>query len=100
MQGAGPSSLMDLVEDELIMELYEGYTQLESPVCVGGSLGRIPVRLAVAAAGDGSTAAQTVDLPAGGQDGLDALLAACEPAVFGKGKETGGAAKGAGGEMS
>lgn len=90
MEGAGPSSLMELAEDELIDELYLGYVKLKSPFCVGGSLGRIPVRLAVAAAGDGSSAAQMIELPAGGQDALDALLEACEPAVFGKGKETGG----------
>ncbi|PRW56775.1 Oxoglutarate iron-dependent oxygenase isoform B [Chlorella sorokiniana] len=95
MEGAGPSSLMELAEDEIIDELIFGYRQLQSPFCVGGSLGRIPVRLAVAggggggdAGGSGSSAAQTVELPAGGEDALESLLAACQPAVFGKGKET------------
>lgn len=90
MEGAGPSYLMELAEDELIDELYSGYVKLKSPFCVGGSLGRIPIRLAIAATGDSSSAAQMIELPAGGQDALDALLEACEPAVFGKGKETGG----------
>lgn len=86
---AGPSSLMAMAEDEVLEGLFYNYKRLESPFCVGGSLGRIPVRLAVAAP-EGGGAAQTLELPGGGQDAVEALLQACEPAVFGKGKETGG----------
>ncbi|KAI7844026.1 hypothetical protein COHA_002366 [Chlorella ohadii] len=84
---AGPSSLMAMAEDEVLEGLFYNYKRLESPFCVGGSLGRIPVRLAVAAP-EGGGAAQTLELPGGGQDAVEALLQACEPAVFGKGKET------------
>ena len=95
---AGPSSLMAVAEEEILSGLFSGFKRLESPFCAGGSLGRIPVRLAVAAPEGGS--AQTLELPSGGEDALAALLEACEPAVFGKGKETGGRAKpGAKGDM-
>lgn len=91
---AGPSSLMAVAEEEVLGGLLNGFKQLESPFCVGGSLGRIAVHLAVAAPEGGGSAAQTLELPGGGQDALDAMLEACEPAVFGKGKETGGCAGG------
>lgn len=66
--------------------------QLRPPFCAGGTLGPLAVRLALAGAGEAAAEARVVEFPGCGAEGerdLEALLALCAPATFGKGKKTG-----------
>ena len=84
-------TLQQLGEDQVLSGIYAASRNLGAPFCASGTLGRLPVRLAVAWE-DGKAAeeqAQVVELPGGGDGHLAALLRQCIPAKFGKGSETG-----------
>ena len=92
MEGAS-RSLRALAEEEVLDGILEAAKGLQSPFAVAGTLEQLPVRLAVQSAegggGGGGDGATVIELPGSGE-GLEALLAQCAPAVFGKGKKTGG----------
>lgn len=90
--------------------IYWASKGLDAAFSVGGTLGRLPVALAVSAApalsqvqaqrpgGPAGKSAQVVLLPGGGEADLQTLLALCTPAAFGRGQATGkGAAEGSAG---
>ncbi|KAL4422619.1 hypothetical protein ABPG75_008816 [Micractinium tetrahymenae] len=77
-------SLLALAEDEVLESIYQASQAVPAVFCAGGTLGRLPLRLAVESAG--GPCARIVDLP--GEEALAALLAECEPAKLGKGSKT------------
>ncbi|EFN56405.1 hypothetical protein CHLNCDRAFT_144985 [Chlorella variabilis] len=88
---AGPSSLRSLAEEEVLGDILAASQQLRPPFCAGGTLGPLAVRLALAGAGEAAAEARVVEFPGCGAEGerdLEALLALCAPATFGKGKKT------------
>lgn len=91
MEGAS-RSLRALAEEEVLDGILEAAKGLQSPFAVAGTREQLPVRLAVQSAegsgGGGGDGATIIELPGSGE-GLEALLAQCAPAVFGKGKKTG-----------
>ena len=106
----GPDSLLLISQRQVLKSIHEASTNMGAAFCVGGSLGRLPISLAVApplpgAAGEteagtpGASGSSTssrarqavvVTFPDGGQADVEALQEACVPATFGRGTEEGG----------
>lgn len=85
----GPASLLRLAEERVLRGIGKKSRRLAAPFCVGGSLGKLPVHLAVKPAA-GAAGATVLCFPDGGQEALAQLMGACIPASFGKGAEEGG----------
>ena len=77
-----PQTLQQVGQDRVLRGILAATQKLGAPFCAGGTLGRMPVRLAVAGE-DG--AAEIVELPGG----AGALIDVAVPAPMGKGTETG-----------
>lgn len=106
----GANSLLLVAQQRVLQRIQEAAYDLSAPFTMGGSLGQLPMVLAVMGAprGPGSTgeagaassaatqprseAAAVLRFPEGGAAALQALTAACTPAKFGKGTEEGGLA--------
>ena len=87
------STRYDPNENHVFAGIYEASKDLGDAFCIGGTLGKVPVRLAVAPEGSGETvaaaaAAKIVSLPDPGGH-MTRLLDLCAPATFGKGGKTG-----------
>ncbi|PSC67932.1 14 kDa zinc-binding isoform A [Micractinium conductrix] len=80
----GPPSLQSLAEEQALSLVQSASRGLVAAFSVGGSLGSLPVDLAVQLEAGGSEAA-VLRFPAGGQAAVAALQALCAPASFGKG---------------
>ncbi|KAL4458024.1 hypothetical protein ABPG75_012889 [Micractinium tetrahymenae] len=81
----GPPSLLQLAEEQLLQGIRQASRHIEAPFCVGGSLGKLPVQLAVRPAAGASGEVAILCFPDGGRDALAKLVASCAPASFGKG---------------
>lgn len=95
-----PDSLLQLEQRQVLGGIEAAARGIQSPFSVGGSLGRLPVALAVAqppptastapaSAAPASQPAVAVRFPEGGEEALQALEKLCQPASFGKGTEAG-----------